>query len=248
MKRILCKLNVRKVETLIPLVVLLLIASGCNRPQPKAGTGEPTKEEAVAFNAKFGLTVPKKTADFIGLQVVEVDERLVVSTNQLSAQVYARRNGQALATASLNSSESLREGTTLVATGREGQSLKATVGKATSLSRNGISEVLLEIEDPRGTLKAADYVTISIANGAEKKVVGIPRDALLKTIEGHFVYTVSGERLVRTAVKVGATNESFAEITDGLYSGDQVAVQPVMTLWLAELQSLRGGKACADGH
>jgi hypothetical protein len=25
-------------------------------------------------------------------------------------------------------------------------------------------------------------------------------------------------------------------------------VQPVMTLWLAELQSLRGGKACADGH
>jgi hypothetical protein len=38
------------------------------------------------------------------------------------------------------------------------------------------------------------------------------------------------------------------QITDGLYAGDQVVVQPVMSLWLAELQSLRGGKACADGH
>ena len=76
----------------------------------------------------------------------------------------------------------------------------------------------------------------------------LPRAALLQTAEGNFVYTVSGERFVRAAVKVGVLNDEFVEITDGLYAGDQVAAQPVMTLWLAELQSLRGGKACADGH
>jgi hypothetical protein len=49
-------------------------------------------------------------------------------------------------------------------------------------------------------------------------------------------------------VKLGAINHEWAEVTDGLYAGDQIVVSPVMTLWLAELQSLRGGKACADGH
>lgn len=38
------------------------------------------------------------------------------------------------------------------------------------------------------------------------------------------------------------------QVTDGLYAGDQIVVQPVMTLWMAELQSLRGGKVCSDGQ
>jgi hypothetical protein len=240
--------NFRSPRSLVALAVLLTLSAGCNRQKSEAKAEE--KEEAVAFNAKFGLAVPKKTADFIGLQSVEVEERVVPSTNQFSAQVYSRRNGQAFATASVDkkTAESLREGTALTVTAPEGQNFKATVSKLTSLSANGTSEALLEIEDPRSALKGADYLTASVATGADKKVVSVPREALLKTIEGHFVYTLSGERLVRTAVKVGTSNESFVEITDGLYSGDQVAVQPVMTLWLAELQSLRGGKACADGH
>ena len=32
------------------------------------------------------------------------------------------------------------------------------------------------------------------------------------------------------------------------FDRDEVVVNPVMTLWMAELQSIRGGKACADGH
>lgn len=241
--------NFRNPQSLVGLALLLTLSAGCNR-QKSETKAEEQNEEVVAFNAKSGLTVPKKTADFIGLQIVEVEERVVPSTNQFSAQVYSRRNGQTFATASLDkkTAESLRDGPALTVTAPDGQTFKATVNKLTSLSANGISEVLLEVEDARSALKGSDYLTASVATGADKKVVSIPRDALLKTIEGHFVYTVSGERLVRTAVKVGAANESLVEITDGLYSGDQVAVQPVMTLWLAELQSLRGGKACADGH
>lgn len=234
--------------------LLVLLPCGCSH-DGKNEKAESTQADAesptgVSFQAKSGLTVPKKTADFIGLQIVEVEERVVPSTNQFSAQVYSRRNGQAFATASLDkkTAESLRDGSALTVTAPDGQTFRATVSKLTSLSANGSSEVLLEVEDAQSALKGSGYLTASVATGADKKVVSIPRDALLKTIEGHFVYTVSGERLVRTAVKVGAANESLVEITDGLYSGDQVAVQPVMTLWLAELQSLRGGKACADGH
>ncbi len=53
---------------------------------------------------------------------------------------------------------------------------------------------------------------------------------------------------MRAAVKLGAVNGEFAEVADGLYAGDQVVVKPVMTLWLSEIQALRGGKACSDGH
>ena len=76
----------------------------------------------------------------------------------------------------------------------------------------------------------------------------MPRSSIFRTTEGDFVYTVNGEHFVRAPVKLGRVNHDFAEVTDGLYAGDQIVVQPVMTLWMAELQSIRGGKACADGH
>jgi hypothetical protein len=76
----------------------------------------------------------------------------------------------------------------------------------------------------------------------------IPQSALLKTAEGNFVYAKNGKFFVRTPVTVGASNGSRVEITDGLYSGDEVVTSPVMSLWMAELQVLRGGKACTCGH
>jgi multidrug efflux pump subunit AcrA (membrane-fusion protein) len=79
-------------------------------------------------------------------------------------------------------------------------------------------------------------------------VPSIPRSALLKTAEGTFAYTVNGKFYLRTPVKVGAMNEHVVEITDGLYAGDEIIASPVMSLWMAELQVLRGGKACTCGH
>jgi multidrug efflux pump subunit AcrA (membrane-fusion protein) len=70
----------------------------------------------------------------------------------------------------------------------------------------------------------------------------------LKTAEGHFVYVVNGERYVRTPVKVGMQGVENVEIADGLYTGDEVVTVGVTPLWLAELQVLRGGKACTCGH
>ena len=90
-------------------------------------------------------------------------------------------------------------------------------------------------------------VTVSVPMGGDKEVVSIPRAALLRTAEGEFVYTVSGEHFVRTPVKIGAMNADFAEITDGLYAGDQIVVSPVNTLWMAELQSSAAAKPAPAG-
>ena len=77
-----------------------------------------------------------------------------------------------------------------------------------------------------------------------ESVVTIPRAALLQCSDGYSVYTVSGEHLLRTPVKVGVVNAELVEIKDGLYSGDQVVLQPVMSLWLTELAAVKGGQAC----
>ena len=113
---------------------------------------------------------------------------------------------------------------------------------------NGQLEVLLAISDEQKPFAVGEFVSVSVPVGREESVVAVPRSAVFRTAEGDFVYTVSGEHYVRTPIKLGAVNHEFVEVPDGLYAGDQIVLRPVMTLWLAELQAIRGGKACADGH
>jgi multidrug efflux pump subunit AcrA (membrane-fusion protein) len=108
----------------------------------------------------------------------------------------------------------------------------------------GSAEVLVEISNPPDGMAVGQFVPAAGTMESGAAVVTIPRAALLGCSEGQFVYTVSGEHLVRTAVKVGASNAEFVEIADGLYTGDEVVLQPVMSLWMTELAAVKGGQAC----
>lgn len=109
----------------------------------------------------------------------------------------------------------------------------------------GDFEIVVETTKPfdTGTRLVATFHT-----PAGDAVPVVPRSALLKTAEGWFVYTVNDDFFLRTPVKVGAMNDKLVEITDGLYTGDQIVTTPVNSLWMAELQLLRGGKSCTCGH
>lgn len=75
----------------------------------------------------------------------------------------------------------------------------------------------------------------------------IPQSAILSTIEGDFVYVANGKYFIRTEVKMDKLNEEV-KITSGLYAGDELVTAAVKYLWYAELQAIRGGVSCADGH
>jgi multidrug efflux pump subunit AcrA (membrane-fusion protein) len=105
-------------------------------------------------------------------------------------------------------------------------------------------EVLVAIASPAEPLSVGTFVHASMTRGEGESVVVIPRMALLECSDGHCVYTVSGNSFVRTLVKVGSVNGDLVEIKDGLYAGDQVVMQPVMSLWLTELAAVKGGQAC----
>jgi multidrug efflux pump subunit AcrA (membrane-fusion protein) len=252
--------------------VIAIVLTGCGHKDGDGHAHEAGEEgnaheaeTGVTFNAKKGLSVPPETAKFIGLRVADVEERKIAATLQFSAQVYRAASEarfaslepsgrpDALASGSVSQADAtkIREGQTI--TVQSGNGSASLPGRIVALNRDlekasGQVEVLLAIADAQQPLAAGEFLSVTVPTGGEKDVVGVPRSALFRTTEGDFVYTVSGDHFVRTPVKLGVVNHEFAEIADGLYAGDQIVVQPVMTLWLAELQSLRGGKACADGH
>lgn len=250
---------------LTTLVSLGLALTGCSRKEAREhakAESESHEHGGVTFSAKQGLSVRETTAKFIGLQVADVEERNVTASIRFNAQVFqslserkfasvtANATSVALATAfvAANQATLLTNGQSATVSLTNGEPLKATIADVNHALEKvqGQTEVMVSIHDPEARLKNGQIVPISVPLGREQSVATIPRSALLRTAEGEFVYTVSGKHFVRAKIKTGEVGADFVEIADGLYAGDRVVVQPVMTLWLAELQSIRGGKACAD--
>jgi len=237
-----------------------VLASGCGSHARIQAHNEEHADEGILFNATKGLNVPKNTADFIGLKIVDVEEQKTTGTLRISAQVYrptttGKQNTEslpALASGFLHSAEAerLKVGQSVTL---ETKTETTLAGKIIALDLqlekvHGQIEVILEIDDPQKSLAPGNSVNVVVPTGTEGIIVSVPRAALLRAAEGNFVYTVSGEHLVRSEVKVGDASNEDVEIKEGLYAGDQIVSHPVMTLWMAELQSIRGGASCADGH
>jgi hypothetical protein len=200
------------------------------------------------FSAKKGLFLPDQTRQSLGLKLVEVEERKLTSTLEVELRVYRKERASAFTSGAVAPEQAnlLKAGRTVDVRLPDGG---RRTGEVTSVSdqlqrATGSAEVLVEIPNTPEALTVGTFVRASVPSESNRSVVTIPRAALLGCSEGDFVYTASGEHLVRTAVKVGASNAEYVEITDGLYVGDQVVLQPVMSLWMTELAAVKGGQAC----
>ncbi len=125
---------------------------------------------------------------------------------------------------------------------------------ATSARTEGAAPAAKAAEFKKGqglllTPEAVEFIGLRKAEAQTKadRVV-LPRQALLRTSEGMFVFVANGQRWLRTPVKVGAESADSAEIADGVLEGDLVVVAGVWDLWMAELQAVKGGVGCADGN
>ena len=205
---------------------------------------------AVTFKSGHGLLVPEATAKVIGLSLLDVGESEVPDVVTLSAQVFEsaseRRNtARALSWVTPEQAERHTIGEAVRAAGLSGRvaELHHETGRTTDLV-----EMVIEFEDAGRTLAVGSYVNATLEKTGGGAVTSVPAAALLHTLDGSFVYTVNGDRYMRAAVQTGASGGGQVEIVDGLFAGDRIVASPVMVLWLAELQSLRGGKSCAHGH
>jgi hypothetical protein len=230
--------------------------SGCGRTVATTTT-ERTPKNGAQFKKDFCLTLTDSMKTAIALKVAGVEEAKVAPSFTVALHVMADGGGiQRVAfspTANAAFGWLTAEQAAMVRPGMDVELRTDAVIERGVVKRVekapyqtlGDFEVTVESTTP---LTAGARVLATFHAPASDAVTAIPRSALLKTAEGHFVYAVNGEFYVRTPVKLGAVSDDHAEIADGLYTGDEIVVSPVMSLWLAELQVLRGGKACSCGQ
>ncbi|MCI0541656.1 MAG: hypothetical protein L0Z50_41180 [Verrucomicrobiales bacterium] len=230
-----------------PALLGALALAGCQPEPGESAAGEGSVEIGPKYSAKNGLLVPDDTRLSLGLKIVEVTEQKVPATLDVQLRVYQNGKESVLASATVTPEEAkqLKRGQLVRAT-VSGASLTGQVTRVNDelLKATGMAEALVEFRNPPGASATRAFLPASVELDSAASVVTIPRAALLECSDGHSVYTVSGEHFVRAPIKVGATSGDLVEIKDGLYAGDHVVLQPVMSLWMTELAAVKGGQAC----
>jgi len=232
----------------VAILAAMLVLPSCGRKSANKPVAEMASVLGPQFSAKKGLLVPEDTRRSLGVKVVEVTEQKVPTTIEVQLRVYQAGDNVSLASGTVTPEQAkrLKSGQSLRVRGGDGPSVSGKVaGLNDQLQKaTGMIEVLAEVPNDSGGQAVGAFLQASIALDSSESVVCIPRSALLQCSDGNCVYTVSGEHFVRTPVKAGSSSADLVEIKDGLYAGDQVVLQPVMSLWLTELAAVKGGQAC----
>jgi len=207
-----------------------------------------TSDGGITYRSKKGLHVSMDTAKIIGLETVEVAERPIHTTQELTARIYrtaTTREPFAFASVLVSATDAaaLRPGLTSV---RASTAQFVTVLKLdrSAQPQTGMVEAILQVSDAEGTLAEGGTITACFPTGSTQVAAAVPRESLVRTKDGDFVFTANGDFFVRTAVKLGGVEGDFVEVIEGLYAGDKVVARPVMTLWMTELHHVNGGNAC----
>lgn len=231
---------------LIPLAAFL---TNCSKSTASITSDDDDASSSTESGAQFkeghGLSLTPLMSKAIGLQTAEVHEQKIAPVFTTALQTIERGN---VANGWISETQAAR-----LQPGMETELDYAggkSTGKVLRLEKSpyatlGDFEVTVQTAAP---INAGTAITATFRFPAGDAVPSIPKSALLTTAEGTFVYAKNDQFYLRTPVKVGARSSDGVEITDGLYAGDEIVTSAVMSLWLAELQVLRGGKACTCGH
>ena len=241
-------------STLLLAAILCLGLQSCgNDEQQVAQASEPGAADNTAeelFGARFkegkGVELAEEMKRSLQLETAQVTEEALSAEAELKLHVFS-------VTPVIEASANLDD--RLAQTLKVGAELKlapsggsAKLKKLSSRSLSGDLEGTFEISSSGDAARIGDTLNARLPASTSEVVAVIPASALLETVNGTFVYVVNGKHFLRTPVTTGRSANGRIEITDGLYPGDEVVKSPVKPLWYAELQALRGGKACADGH
>lgn len=231
----------------ISALCISTLNTSCSKADASASSSyEAAPENGAQFKKGEGLSLTNEMKKAIDLQIADVGEGKVASAIIVNLSVMKPNEASGWIAPQQATQMKLGAEVDLQPEGNA-TALKGTLQRIEQMSFGALGDYEITIFTAQplsiGTRLRAIYHA-----PAGDAVTAVPRSALLKTAEGSFVYAVNGSFYVRTPVKTGAMNATQVEITDGLYSGDQIVTSPVMSLWMAELQVLRGGKACTCGH
>ena len=96
-------------------------------------------------------------------------------------------------------------------------------------------KVWIELANSDGLLKPNMFATASLVLNRNDSALAIPNDAILEANGEKFVFVKQGDAFDRVDIMIGASDDEYSEVTDGLVPGDEVVVQgkrQVYTMWL----------------
>jgi len=251
-------------KSLFCSLACIAFLSACQGNKATSAKAEGEAEKAPENGAKFkqgeGISLSPEMKQSLKVKTAEVSEEKIAPTFTTVLNVMPARQTKA-ATVTISTgpaleangwltakqAASLKPGMEVAIRGDDAQAITGKISRLEKVPYASIGDYEVSVDVP-ASLHEGARVSATFRAPEGEAVASIPRSALLQTAEGTFAYTMNGKFYIRTPVKVGAMSEDHVEITDGLYAGDEVIVSPVMSLWMAELQVLRGGKACTCGH
>lgn len=241
-------MKISMITALSGIFVGACLSISCKDADTAANVSKPTPENGAQFREGQGLTLTAEMKKSIGFMTAEVTDEEIPSTLTLALIAITRHEARGPLTPQQAASVKPSMEITLTPDSSfPSMKMKGTVRQIEKIpfGTPGDVEVIISFTDALAPGKSY-HGTINLP--ATGPVAAVPASALLTTAEGTFVYTLNERAYIRTPVKIGAVNGQHVEIRDGLYSGDEIVTTPVMSLWMAELQVLRGGKACTCGH
>ena len=231
----------------------ILLQAGCG-PKESKGHDEDESPSGASFKAGKGIFLTDETRNILGLKIADVSEEKLPQVIRFNLQIYGETHRFMHSDVDHSGCDVHGSGflppdkalliepkapVKLLAANNE--SINGFVVAVQKTLAHGETEIIVGVANTGTKLKDGEFVHATITLPREQPVTVIPSSALLRTIEGAFVYTVNGDAYYRTTVKTGSQSDGKIEITDGLFSGDQVVTEPVQTLWIIELRATKGG-------
>jgi multidrug efflux pump subunit AcrA (membrane-fusion protein) len=101
----------------------------------------------------------------------------------------------------------------------------------------------VQLDNPQDVLKPNLFAKITVILKQDNAALVVPNGAIIEANGEKVVFVKNGDAFSRVEVTVGASDDEFTEIKDGLVPGDEVATQgsrEIYTMWLT------GGKMEAE--
>lgn len=105
----------------------------------------------------------------------------------------------------------------------------------------------VEVPNRGGTLKPNLFADMDAVVGGGKEVLAIPSDALITTEGARFVFVEEDGGFRRADVVLGARDDRFVEVKNGLLPGDRVVTLGKQEVYTKSLMAREGG-AALGGH
>lgn len=245
------------VAFLPPVIVAISLFLGCGHK----GSDDRAHEEALQSGASFktgqGILLTDEMQKILGVEIADVAERKLPKELRFTVQVFGEKHHpsvnpqdhsgcdvQGSGFLSTDAAVAVRAGQAAqLRHGTNAPLMGVVLSVQPALTRDE-SEIVLGVSNAAARLKPGEFVTTSLSLPGGEAVMAVPQAALLRTVEGAFVFAGNGGAYTRTAVKTGVESDGFVEITDGLLAGDQVVTNGVAALWLVELRATKGGAGC----